>query len=56
MADYALVIRIIADTRPSKRYDTERVLRERIARRLDAEGIKTPMPPTIMPGSGTPTR
>jgi small conductance mechanosensitive channel len=56
MADYALVIRIIADTRPSKRYDAERVLRERIARRLDAEGIKTPMPPTIMPGSGTPTR
>jgi small conductance mechanosensitive channel len=56
MADYALVIRIVADTRPSKRYDAERVLRERIARRLDAEGIKTPMPPTIMPGSGTPTR
>ncbi|HEX6231071.1 MAG TPA: mechanosensitive ion channel family protein [Actinomycetota bacterium] len=52
MADYALVVRVIADTRPSKRWDTERQLRERIARRLDAEGIRTPFPPTIMPRPG----
>jgi small-conductance mechanosensitive channel len=52
MADYALVVRVIADTRPSKRWDTERQLRERIARRLDAEGIRTPLPPTIIPKPG----
>jgi small conductance mechanosensitive channel len=50
MSDYAQVIRVIADTRPSKRYDAERVLRERISRRLDAEGIRTPLPPTLTPG------
>jgi small conductance mechanosensitive channel len=54
MADYALIVRVIADTRPSKRFDAERVLRERIAARLDAEGIRVPLPPTIVPGSGTP--
>ncbi len=53
MADYALIVRVIADTRPSKRYDTERILRERIAARLDAEGIRVPLPPTGVPGSGT---
>ena len=52
MGDYALVIRVIADTRPSKRWDTERALRERIAARLDAEGVKVPLPPTIIPGQG----
>ncbi|HEX6332087.1 MAG TPA: mechanosensitive ion channel family protein [Actinomycetota bacterium] len=53
MADYALVIRVVADTRPSKRWDTERALRERIAARLDAEGIKVPLPPTFISGQGT---
>jgi small conductance mechanosensitive channel len=56
MSDYALIVRVIADTRPSKRVDTERVLRERIAARLDAEGIKVPVPPTITPGQDTPIR
>lgn len=50
MGDYALVVRVIADTRPSRRWDTERALRERIASRLDAEGVHVPMPPTIAPG------
>jgi moderate conductance mechanosensitive channel len=50
ISDYAQVVRVIAETRPSKRYDTERVLRERIARRLDDEGIRTPLPPTLTPG------
>ena len=45
LSDYALVVRVIADTRPSKRWDTERALRERIAGRLDAEGIRVPLPP-----------
>jgi small conductance mechanosensitive channel len=52
MADYALVVRVVADTRPSKRWDTERVLRERVAARLDAEGIRVPLPPTVVPGQG----
>jgi len=51
MGDHGLVVRVVADTRPSKRWDTERALRERIARRLDAEGIRVPVPPTIVPGS-----
>src|SRR5512141_2062917 len=50
LSDYALVVRVVADTRPSKRWDTERVLRERIAGRLDAEGIHVPMPPVARPG------
>lgn len=50
LSDYALVVRVVADTRPSKRWDTERVLRERIAGRLDAEGIHVPMPPAARPG------
>jgi len=50
LADYAQVVRIVADTRPSKRFDVERMLRERISRKLDQEGIKVPVPPTIAPG------
>jgi small conductance mechanosensitive channel len=45
LSDFALVVRVVADTRPSKRWDTERALRERIAGRLDAEGIRVPLPP-----------
>lgn len=45
LSDYALVVRVVAETRPSKRWDTERALRERIAGRLDAEGIRAPLPP-----------
>jgi small conductance mechanosensitive channel len=52
LADYAIVVRVTAETRPSKRWDTERALRERIAQRLDAEGIKAPLPPTILPRPG----
>ncbi len=54
MSDYAVIVRVVADTRPSKRLDVERLLRERISRRLDAEGIRTPMPPTVAPGSDPP--
>ncbi len=45
MGDYAMVIRVVAETRPRKRFDVERVLRERIPKRLDEQGIKAPMPP-----------
>jgi small-conductance mechanosensitive channel len=50
LGEYGIVIRVIADTRPSKRWDTERVLRERIAGRLDAEGIRVPLPPVPRAG------
>ncbi len=54
LSDYALVVRVVADTRPSKRWDTERALRERLARRLDAEGIRVPLPPAVVPKPGEP--
>jgi small-conductance mechanosensitive channel len=45
LSDYALVVRVIADTRPSKRFDAERLLREAIQARLAEQGIKVPLPP-----------
>ncbi|HXF37928.1 MAG TPA: mechanosensitive ion channel family protein [Actinomycetota bacterium] len=54
MADYALVIRVVAETRPSKRWDAERSLRERIARRLDQRGVRVPLPPAVVPRPGEP--
>jgi small-conductance mechanosensitive channel len=56
LSDYAKVVRVVADTRPSKRWDVERALRERITRRLDAEGFRTPIPPTIPERPGEPAR
>jgi small conductance mechanosensitive channel len=58
MSDYALVVRVIADTKPSKRFDVERTLRERISRGLAEDGIKVPLPPAVTrqqvndPGAG----
>jgi len=52
LADYALVVRVVADTRPSKRWDAERRLRERITRRLSERGILVPFPPTMSPRPG----
>jgi small conductance mechanosensitive channel len=46
LSDYALVVRVIADTRPSKRFDAERMLREAIQARLAEQGIKVPLPPS----------
>jgi small-conductance mechanosensitive channel len=46
LADYGQVIRVVAETRPSRRWDTERQLRERIARHLSENGITVPLPPT----------
>jgi small-conductance mechanosensitive channel len=45
MGQDALVMRVIADTRPSKVMDVERLLRERISRRLLEKGIKVPVIP-----------
>jgi small conductance mechanosensitive channel len=48
LADYGQVIRVVAETRPSKRPDVERVLRERISARLAERGIQVPTPPAMM--------
>ena len=39
LGDWALVMRVVAETRPSKRFDVERRIRERIAGRLAERGI-----------------
>jgi hypothetical protein len=49
--DYAVVIRAVAETRPSKKFDTERLLRERITQRLAERGVKAPTPPGVAPPS-----
>jgi small conductance mechanosensitive channel len=54
MGQDALVMRIVADTRPSKVMDVERRLRERISTRLVERGIKVPVIPVApaAPASG----
>jgi moderate conductance mechanosensitive channel len=53
MGHDALVMRVVADTRPSKVMDVERLLRERITRRLLERGIKVPVTPaTSVPPVG----
>jgi moderate conductance mechanosensitive channel len=49
MGHDALVMRVIADTRPSKVMDVERLLRERITRRLVERGIRVPVTPATPP-------
>lgn len=45
LADYGQTVRVVAETRPSKRVDVERQLRERISRTLADHGVKVPVPP-----------
>jgi small conductance mechanosensitive channel len=47
----AKIVRIVADTRTSKRMDVERRLREMIAKRLGERGIHLPVtaPPVVRP-------
>jgi small-conductance mechanosensitive channel len=52
MGHDALVMRVIADTRPSKVMDVERLLRERISRRLVERGIKVPVIPVAPAATG----
>jgi moderate conductance mechanosensitive channel len=47
-AEYAQILRVVAQTRPSKRWDTERRLRERISAVLSSNGIRVPLPPTMV--------
>ena len=51
MGQDALVMRVVADTRPSKVMDVERTLRERITRRLVERGIRVPVIP-VAPAPG----
>jgi small-conductance mechanosensitive channel len=52
MGQDALVMRVIADTRPSKVMDLERILRERITRRMADEGIRVPVVPAAPAQAG----
>ena len=47
LTDNAQVIRVAAETMPSHRVDTERLLRAKIVARLSEQGVKTP---PVMPG------
>jgi small conductance mechanosensitive channel len=46
-SDTGVVIRAVAETLPSKRFDVERLLRERITQRLADRGIRAPIPPSV---------
>jgi moderate conductance mechanosensitive channel len=52
MGHDALVMRVTADTRPSKVMDVERILRERITRRLAERGIRVPVIPVAPAPAG----
>lgn len=52
LAAHAVVVRIIADTRPSRRWHVERQLRERVSRRLRERGVQVPMPPQMVTETG----
>jgi small-conductance mechanosensitive channel len=51
LADSGPVIRVVAETRPSKRFDTERVLRERINARLAERGVQLQSASAIAPAA-----
>jgi moderate conductance mechanosensitive channel len=44
-SDYSMVIRVVAETIPTRRFDVERLLRERFTQRLAERGIQSPSPP-----------
>jgi small conductance mechanosensitive channel len=48
-SDTGVVIRAVAETLPSKRFDVERLLRERITQRLAERGVRAPLPPLSSP-------
>jgi small-conductance mechanosensitive channel len=52
MSHDAIVMRVIADTRPSKVLEVERILRERITRRLAERGIRVPVVPVAPAPAG----
>jgi moderate conductance mechanosensitive channel len=50
LSDFGMVVRVVADTRPSKRYEVERALREAVSRRLADREISVPVPGMPKPG------
>ena len=52
VTETAQVIRVAAETEPSRRWDIERELRERITSRITERGIRVPplVPPPVAPG------
>jgi small-conductance mechanosensitive channel len=52
LSDYAMVIRVVAETQPGRRYTVERRLRESVTARLSERGVRVPVPPapTQAPG------
>jgi small conductance mechanosensitive channel len=49
LTDTAQVLRVTAETIPSKRWEVERVLRERVTTRLSEKGIAAPPIPVVAP-------
>jgi moderate conductance mechanosensitive channel len=47
VSEVTKVLRVTAETRPSKRFEAERLLRERITARLAESGIRVPLTPTM---------
>jgi small-conductance mechanosensitive channel len=47
VSEVTKVLRVTAETRPSKRFEAERLLRERITARLAESGIRVPLAPTM---------
>lgn len=53
-SDTGVVIRAVADTRPSKKVDVERLMRARITQRLAERGIRAPVPAAQPPAAPNP--
>ena len=53
-SDTGVVIRAVAETQPSKRFDVERLLRARITQRLAERGIRAPVIPGMQGAVGAP--
>jgi moderate conductance mechanosensitive channel len=54
LSDYAVVVRIVAETQPGRRYNVERRLREAITTRLAELGIRVPTPAAPAPAASQP--
>ena len=49
LTDAAEILRVVAETIPSKRWEIERVLREQMTNRLTQRGVAAPPIPVIAP-------
>jgi small conductance mechanosensitive channel len=54
LGEYDVKFRLAAEVRPSQKGDLERLLRERVKRRLDERGIAIPTAPSLGQGAGPP--